>query len=113
MQHHQSHPKHNELKCTIYLKRFLKNFRVEGLRWGIGPRMKKISKTLILVFEVIVQPPKHTIEIGFFFRVLAHCEAECVLCFLKVAYLGTYSNILLQVGFYMGNEGVETRVISF
>ena len=27
---------------------------------------KKNSKTLILVFEVIMQPPKHTIEIGFF-----------------------------------------------
>ena len=26
---------------------------------------------LILVFEVIIQPPKHTIEIGIFFRVLA------------------------------------------
>ena len=32
-----------------------------------------LQKTLILAFEVIVQPPKHTFEIGFFFRVLAHC----------------------------------------
>ena len=35
---------------------------------------KNFQKTLILVFEVIVQPPKHTIEIGFFFHVLAHCD---------------------------------------
>ena len=34
---------------------------------------KKIfQKMLILVFEVIMQPPKHTFEIGIFF-VLPHC----------------------------------------
>ena len=37
---------------------------------------EKCQKTLILVFEVIVQPlPKHTFEIGFF-RVLAYCAAS-------------------------------------
>ena len=37
--------------------------------------MKKIfQKTLILVFEVIMQPPKHTFEIEIFFvHFLAHC----------------------------------------
>ena len=34
--------------------------------------MKKFQKTLILVFEVIVRPPKHTFEIGFFSRFIAH-----------------------------------------
>ena len=39
-----------------------------------GPGVKeKFQKTLILViFEVIVQPPKNTFEIEDFFRVLAH-----------------------------------------
>ena len=32
------------------------------------------KKILILVFEVIVQPPKHTFVIGIFFHGLAHCE---------------------------------------
>ena len=36
--------------------------------------MKFFQKMLILIFEVIMQPPKHTFEIGFFFRILAHCE---------------------------------------
>ena len=31
------------------------------------------EKTLILAFEVIEQPPKHTFEIEFFCRVLSHC----------------------------------------
>ena len=29
---------------------------------------------MILVFVVIVRPPKHTFEIRIFFRVWAHCE---------------------------------------
>ena len=48
-------------QCTVCLKginqRFLKKFRVEGARRV--PRVKKIfQKTLILLFEVIVQPSK-------------------------------------------------------
>ena len=39
--------------------------------------MKKIfQKTLILVFEVILQPPKYTFEIGFFSRFSSLCEAS-------------------------------------
>ena len=34
---------------------------------------KKFQQMLILVFEVIMQPPKQTFEIGIFFRLLAHC----------------------------------------
>ena len=34
-------------------------------------KSNKINAWLILTFEVIVQPPKHTFEIGFF--LLAHC----------------------------------------
>ena len=34
---------------------------------------ENLSKKVDLVFEVIIQPPKHTFEIGFFFHVLAHC----------------------------------------
>ena len=47
-------------------------FRVDGKRtWS---EIFFFQKTLILVFEVIVQAPKHTFEIGiFFFHVLAHC----------------------------------------
>ena len=51
--------------------RFLKFFQVEGSQRRPGVK-KKFQKTLILVFEVIVQPPKHTFEIGCF-GVLAHC----------------------------------------
>ena len=37
----------------------------------MGPGVKKkFQTTLILVFVVIVQPPKHTFEIGGFFHVL-------------------------------------------
>ena len=41
-----------------------------------GPRRvpgvtKNFKKTLILASEVIVQPPKHTFEIGIFFRDVA------------------------------------------
>ena len=44
---------------------FFEIFRVEGSRRRPGVK-KKLSKTLLLVLEVIVQPPKHTFEIGFF-----------------------------------------------
>ena len=46
----------------------MKKIPVEGLQWR-GPGVKKFfQKTLILVFEVIVQPPpKHPFEIGIFF----------------------------------------------
>ena len=50
----------------------MKFFRVEGPQKGLGVK-KKFQKTLILVFVVILQPPKHIFEIGFFFRVSAHC----------------------------------------
>ena len=35
-------------------------------------------QTLILVFEVIMQPPKHALafQIGIFFHILAHCEVQ-------------------------------------
>ena len=33
-------------------------------------RDEKILKMLILAFEVIVQPPKHTFEIKYFFSIL-------------------------------------------
>ena len=47
---------------------------MEVARRGPGVK-KKFQKTLILVFEVIMQrqTPKHTFEIGIFFRILAHC----------------------------------------
>ena len=38
-----------------------------------GPEVKLKKKSLILVFEVIIQSPKHIFEIGIFFRILAHC----------------------------------------
>ena len=45
---------------------FWKNFD-RGSPMLRGPRVKKIfQKPLILVFEVIVQPPKHTFENGIF-----------------------------------------------
>ena len=45
---------------------FLEKFRVEDLQRR-GPRVKKkIKKSLILVFEVIIQPLKHTFESGIF-----------------------------------------------
>ena len=45
----------------------------------IGPRRgpgvkKKFPKTSILLCEVIMEPPKHIFESGFFFHVLARCE---------------------------------------
>ena len=46
-------------------KRFSKLFKTEWLRRDIWSE-EKFQKTLILVFEVIVQPPKHTFEIGIF-----------------------------------------------
>ena len=39
--------------------------------------LNKLQKTFILVFEVIVQPPKHTFEIGIFFP---HFSSHCVKC---------------------------------
>ena len=46
---------------------FLKIFRMDqGLQRGPGVK-KKFQKMLIFVFEVIVQQPKHTFEIGIFF----------------------------------------------
>ena len=51
-----------------------------------GPRVKKkFQKTLILAFEVILQPPKHTFEIGIFFlRILAYCVLfSKMCCFLR------------------------------
>ena len=54
----------------------MKFFQVEDPRWGPRDRVKKeYQKTLILVFEVIEQPPTQTTHIWNwnFFRVLAHC----------------------------------------
>ena len=48
---------------------FLKTFRVEGPQREPGVK-KKFQNTLILVFEVIVQPRKHTFEIGISFTFL-------------------------------------------
>ena len=55
------------LKSMFFEKKIL----VEDLQRGHRVK-KKIQKTLILVFEVIVQPPKNTFKIGFFS--LAHCD---------------------------------------
>ena len=38
--------------------------------------MKKFQKTLILAFEIIVQPPENTFEITIFPPLLAHCGRE-------------------------------------
>ena len=51
---------------------------MEGPRRRPGAK-EKIQKMLILVFGVIMQPPKYTFEIGIFFRVLAHCDLEGIL----------------------------------
>ena len=71
-------PTHNELKRgeTMHcLPQRLKSMFFEiFFEWRVserGPRpgvKKKFLKMLILVFEVIVQPPKHTFEIGIFPR---------------------------------------------
>ena len=54
-----------------------------------GPlRSKKFQKTLILALEVIVQPPKHTFEIDFLFRVFADCVCN--------AFHSTFLEILEQ-----------------
>ena len=55
------------------IKRFFGIFQVEGLQRET--RSEEIfQKTLILAFEVIMPPPKHThLKWEFFFRVLAHC----------------------------------------
>ena len=45
---------------------FEKNFERSGSKEASGVR-KKIQKPLILVFEVIVQPPKHIFKNGIFF----------------------------------------------
>ena len=49
------------------LKRTKINVFWKNFKWRV-PKGTKFQKTLILVFEVIVQPPKHTFEIGFFLR---------------------------------------------
>jgi hypothetical protein len=49
------------LKSTFFEKKI-----VEGHSRRPGVK-RKYQKMLILVFEVIVQPPKRTSEIGFFF----------------------------------------------
>ena len=65
---------------------------MEGLRRGPGVR-KKFQKTLIfLVFEVIVQPPKHTFEIGIFFHVLA----DCTFIWKDNSYYKIFSSSLLS-----------------
>ena len=58
--------------------------------------MKKFQKTLILAFEVIVQPPRHTFEIGFFFRVLSHCEIqiEGIAALATIEFKGSLSLML-------------------
>ena len=44
----------------------MKFFQVENLRRGSGVKRKFSKKTLILVFEVIMQLPKHSFEITIF-----------------------------------------------
>ena len=44
--------------------------------------MKKFQKPLTLVFEVILQPPKHTFENGYFFCILAHCALQLKLLWI-------------------------------
>ena len=41
---------------------------------------KKFQKTVILVFEEIVQQPKVSCQNRFFPRVLAHCDSGGLLC---------------------------------
>ena len=70
-------------QCTVCLKglnqRFLKIFQ-----WSIPKRgsevKKKFQKTLILVFEEIVQQPKVSCQNRIFPRVLAHCDSGGLLC---------------------------------
>ena len=86
-------PVHSALKCAkkVWLMEvtqfasmakinvFLKNFWME-LSWsGV---MKKFQKTSILAFEVIVQPPKLSFEIGFFFtlQLIVFCSVFTVFC---------------------------------
>ena len=42
-------------------------FEVRTWTWRVPGMKKKSQKTLILAFEVIVLPLKHTFEIGIFF----------------------------------------------
>ena len=49
---------------------------------------KKFQITLILVFEVIVQPPENTFEIGIFFRGLAQQPT-----IQKSGFLGTQDHL--------------------
>ena len=53
------------LKSTVF-----EIFSHSGGSFGAAPLEKKIQKSLILVFEVIVQSPKHTFQITLFSRLL-------------------------------------------
>ena len=55
---------------------FEKIFFTPGLLWAGTLHTKNFQKTLIYVFEVIVQLPKHTFEIRIFFHFLAHCGTK-------------------------------------
>ena len=57
------------LPQRLKLKVFFLNFsnRAAPIEGDSGV-MKKFQKTLILAFELVVQPPKHTFEIAFFYQ---------------------------------------------
>ena len=71
-----------------YLPQWLKStFFEKNIKWRVPKALKgtrKVKnffpKTLILVFEVIMQPRKHTFDIGFFCD-LAHREVYWPLSF--------------------------------
>ena len=69
----------SKAKINVFWKNF--EWRVpEGYLEG----RKNFQITLILGFVVIVQPPKHAFEIGFFFRILAYCVLfSKMCCFLR------------------------------
>ena len=56
-------------KATFFEKKFLHSRSPSGTLHS-----KKFQKTWILVFEVIVQPPKHTFKIGIFFLIIVNGE---------------------------------------
>ena len=49
------------------------------------------KKTLILVFEIIVQPPKHTFEIGFFLRVSSLWNFSYFVVATQNSFLSSYN----------------------
>ena len=102
----------------------MKFFRLEGSRRRPGVN-KKFQKTLILVFEVIVQPPKHTFEIGFFFlrfsilrmalgsyyyRLLNICIRNSSFLYRYVSYYKLFSSWKFQWGPLGGSIDMNLKI---